>query len=459
MGRRFLSLQHLCVIAVLPLLFSVSPSLAALQWHRLKNAEALCNDFSRAGYFVDRNDASSEWIIFLESGGLCYSPDTCNQRFFNSSVRRNRQYSTGGKQSGVFPNFNTTAAWRHVNSSNASSYINPYMTSVETFSNESYFSNGLEVEGTDLFDRNCSVNPFCNFSMVLVPYCSSDVWLGNDTRSMYKFNADDSLQDQFLHKFFSPDRNTLQFTFRGRVIFQSVIQELVGNLSNATDVILAGSSAGGIGAVNNARWLKEQLPSSTNLSIISDSSWFVNFKDIIYQGFNGSLNNGGKRGSQENASSLLDLISDIPQCLDTSRGPPCCLSLFCMLQEERYFPKGEIPTIALSSLYDVFLLAYAINSTLPIGAVTKNQEKGTQSKPSIGLQFLTTTAEYGGVMNSTLRSTSSFIPNRGLSYIATHCFQHIYLVTSTLWNESGLLGSESNIELERNLGMLRTSFE
>ena len=459
MANQFLSLLHVCAIAALPLLLSVSPSLAALQWHRLNNSEALCNDFSRAGYFLERNDTSSEWIIFLESGGLCFSPDTCNERFFASRVRRNQQYASGGTSSSIFSNFNTSVAWARLGQGNVSSYINPYVTSVETFSDKPYFNDGLAVNGTDLFDRDCSLNPFCNFNMVLVPYCSSDVWLGNDTRSLHPFDMDnmnDSLQDQFLRQFFRPDSNMLQFTFRGRVIFHSVIEELAGSLSNATDVILAGSSAGGVGAVNNAQWLRQQLPSNTNLSIISDSSWFVNFKDVIYQGFNGSLNNVDRSGRQNasNVNTLLDLISDIPQCLDTSHGPPCCLSLSCMLQEEQYFPKGEVPTIALTSLYDVFLLAYTINRTVPIGAVTR--EGGN---PSLGLDFLTTTAEYGGVMNSTLRSTSSLVPNHGLSYIATHCLQHIYLVTSSLWGENGsLLGSESETEIERSVGQFQASF-
>jgi len=53
----------------------------ALKWRRINNADALCNDFTRAGYYIRTNDSSSDWVVFLESGGVCYSADTCNRRY------------------------------------------------------------------------------------------------------------------------------------------------------------------------------------------------------------------------------------------------------------------------------------------------------------------------------------------------------------------------------------------
>ena len=413
--------------AVLPI-----PSLCSLVWQRLENPEAVCNDFSRAGYFLDKFDeGSTSWIVFLESGGLCHSPETCNERFFNSTRRRSE-------------NSNLTKLWNEAQNENLTDYINPYVTSLETF------AASLEVNGTDIFDRDCSTNPFCKYNMVLVPYCSSDVWLGNDTRSLGIDVNSQSPQKQFLEKY-NPVGDSLQFTFRGGVIFRSVITELVDkeDLLNSSDVILGGSSAGGIGAVNHAQWLRDLLHPSTELSIIADSSWFVNFKDIIYIAFNRSLNSGRTLKS----NTLLNLISDIPQCSDISRGSPCCLSLSCMLQEEKYFPVKEVPTIVLTSLYDVFLLAYTINQTLPIGERRGNRNS---SSPSLALQFLITVSEYGGVMNSSLQSTASLAPNNSVSYVATHCYQHIYLVTSTLWN--GILQNESITEMSESLGTLEANF-
>ena len=62
-----------------------------LQWHEVANETALCNDFTKAGFFLSRNlnfsdPNSAKWVIFLESGSLCFSNDTCNRRFFADSV-------------------------------------------------------------------------------------------------------------------------------------------------------------------------------------------------------------------------------------------------------------------------------------------------------------------------------------------------------------------------------------
>ena len=62
-----------------------------LRWVEAIDRTALCNDRTRAGYFISRNldlsdPASNKWVIFLESGGLCFSNDTCNRRFFNTEV-------------------------------------------------------------------------------------------------------------------------------------------------------------------------------------------------------------------------------------------------------------------------------------------------------------------------------------------------------------------------------------
>lgn len=58
-----------------------------MQWNLASNPQALCNDFTRAGFFIRRNTSSDRWVIFLESGSLCFSSETCNNRFFRREVR------------------------------------------------------------------------------------------------------------------------------------------------------------------------------------------------------------------------------------------------------------------------------------------------------------------------------------------------------------------------------------
>lgn len=68
--------------------FNCQPQENILSWRRATDPKALCNDYTRAGFFLNRNPTSSKWIIFLESGSLCYSNGTCNRRFFDESVSR-----------------------------------------------------------------------------------------------------------------------------------------------------------------------------------------------------------------------------------------------------------------------------------------------------------------------------------------------------------------------------------
>ena len=109
---------------------------------------------------------------------------------------------------------------------------------------------------------------------MIIPYCSSDVWLGEDSSgsscNCFDFNCFN----------FVPNSPNLQFTFRGKTIFQSVIRQLISDhgLGNATEIVLAGSSAGGVGVVNHAQWVTEQVNVDTRLLVIMDSSWFVNFQ-------------------------------------------------------------------------------------------------------------------------------------------------------------------------------------
>ena len=47
------------------------------------------------------------------------------------------------------------------------------------------------------------------------------------------------------------------------------------NLGNADKVILAGSSAGGVGVVDHANWTHGVLNSSTTLNVLLDFSLFI----------------------------------------------------------------------------------------------------------------------------------------------------------------------------------------
>lgn len=384
------SLMFLCCIVLVK-------SSHLLVYHNITRAVergALCNDFSIAGYFIRRNYSSSDWLIYLEGGGGCASVKECNKRFIDYRVRSKYSKIINGETVvDVEKAWNDYKGQEHVVTSKLMTSLWPYSPSPEDPLSE------WTIEGTDILSSSPETNPvFHSYNHVLIPYCSSDLWLGMS-------------QDYYLARnpnftfIFQPNSATNQFTFRGQAIFKSVIRDLTTyhDFGRSRLVVLSGSSAGGLGTLNHARWLQHFVTGfGAQLRTILDSAWFINFYDNINKRFT------------EEAFNILGL-TDYVYCNDTTYGFPCCLSVACMLSNE-YYPK--IPTFVIVSIYDLYFLSGSLVDVA-------RQEKF--------FDILRIVAEYGGEMNHSLVLASGTTDE--LSYFVTSCFQHVYLATSSLWGD------------------------
>lgn len=175
-----------------------------------KYKNSLCNDGSPASYYL-RKTKSSNWIVVLEGGFFCYDIVSCKQRYENSfnltSSKSNREFKTG---TGILS------------------------TSI---------------------DEN---KHFHNANLVNIPYCSSDLWIGNS-------NGDNSNES---------------FKFKGSQIIEDVLTDLLNNyqMKESKNIILSGISAGGIGLILNLNKIKEKLEvnaRNAKIKAILDSSWFI----------------------------------------------------------------------------------------------------------------------------------------------------------------------------------------
>ncbi len=380
-------------------------TVTALKWHNITDPYkhgALCNDFTPAGYFLRFNPNSTHWLIFLEGGGGCRTIKQCNERYIDYRIRR---LFTDGND------VNASAAWNAYKDHNKLAVTSKLMTSLWRF-NDGTLSGEWEIEGTDMLSCNADNNPlFSEYNHILIPYCSSDTWLGS-TKNYDKFVENGT---QFIYDPLAEDN---QFTFRGIAIFRRVVIDLLEQhgLDMATDVFLAGSSAGGIGALNHAQWLRDTLGvGSVKLSVIADSSWFVNFKETTKRQFEEQDINISV--SEELACSSLD--------------QSYCISAEAILSHD--FPR-DVPVMVIFSLYDLYLLgAFLANTSTDIGV----------------LSLMRIVSEYSGSMINSLYSASSH--HQLLSYYVTSCFQHVYFANSVLWGPNALLGEETiDEELENN---------
>lgn len=126
---------------------------------------------------------SKKWIIFLESGGFCYSAESCNKRFFQSQIRTENKADSNANSNLLSEEFNLTAAWERHKDGDLANVISPLMTSMHRFRDVISDKGQFVIDGTDILSADCDENPlFCDHNSVVLPYCSSDLWLGNDFR-------------------------------------------------------------------------------------------------------------------------------------------------------------------------------------------------------------------------------------------------------------------------------------
>ena len=192
-----------------------SPQLVILD--KNKYPLALCNDGTAAAYVLrpGAGAAANRWLISLQGGGECYDQASCSSR----------------------------AATMPTLVSSASYQANP----------SSAFGQG------GLLSPAASSNPdFYDASTVQVLYCSSDDWSGAKSSSTT----------------YSPGDPTT-WNFQGRAILDAVIADLSASHSfaSATEVMLTGQSAGGVGTFANANPVAKLVPSTARFVAYSDAGF------------------------------------------------------------------------------------------------------------------------------------------------------------------------------------------
>ncbi len=123
-----------------------------------------------------------------------------------------------------------------------------------------------------MLSNNAALNPdFFSANTVFVNYCSSDYWMGTQPASA----ATDNL------------------AFRGHDIVRAVMEDLNTEgvtgapvLSSADDIVIAGSSAGGLGVLGNIDAIAAGLPGKRVRAVV-DAGWIADIKAFAPDGENG----------------------------------------------------------------------------------------------------------------------------------------------------------------------------
>ena len=437
----------------------ISAQETVMTWHNISDPQALCNDFTRAGYFIRRGQNAQKWVIYLESGGLCFSGTTCNRRFTQSNFRGGdllNEVNIGDiwtTNCGSAKDANNTFSLAPDSECVMKGLLSPLMTSLWRYSpSEGDFT----IEGRDFLSTDPVTNhQFSEHNHVLIPYCSSDLWLGDDNRSL-------SRSGEFR---FDPDKtDSIQFTLRGSRILRSAIKDLINmhSLKNASEVVLVGSSAGGIGLVNHMKWIREsivnasQTSSPPTTSVILDSAWFIDFRGSISELILSEVLKSSSQGPSE-LKSLLQL--DSCQVNVSYSDIPCCFLPECVVTNSAFYPVADTPTLVVQSLYDVFILAVSLRNEIilnsnrgekkncPLQLCSQWNGRTGSANTALGgfsITYLQRASEYAGVMNVSMNEAAR--ENPLLSFHITSCFQHVYFAPSNLVGDSSsIFGNNSDL--------------
>jgi len=184
---------------------------------------------------------ATKFVIYLEGGGECASNVSCtkatNSVLGSSKVRSevgvaaHRRSSIHAPFHYLFPTCSSAVAPPRCLSPHTlpRTLLPQYFPATKSFDEGIYYASGL------------SSNPFKGYTRIYVPYCSQDLHSGLRTAT-------------------SPA--TFGLYFSGHLIFRAVLDALTSShgLGAATEVILTGGSAGGIGAWINANYLYSRVP-------------------------------------------------------------------------------------------------------------------------------------------------------------------------------------------------------
>ncbi|KAM7525581.1 hypothetical protein LguiA_015483 [Lonicera macranthoides] len=181
---------------------------------------------------------------------------------------------------------------------------------------------------TGILSHNRTYNPnFYNWNRILVHYCDGSSYTGDVEEVDPKYNL----------------------YFRGQRVFNAVIEHLLElGMKNATNALLTGCSAGGIGSMLHCDQFRAMLSPTTKVKCVADGGYFIRTKDISGNYF--------LEGVYDAVVNLHGSAKNLPSSCTSRMKPSLC-----------FFPENALPTVQtpifiVNSLYDSWQIAINLAS-------------------------------------------------------------------------------------------------
>jgi hypothetical protein len=192
---------------------------APVGWNYYNFPGAMCRDGSPLGIYV-RFGSVNKLMIYMEGGGVCISPHFCDHNPANMN-----QVFPGGDLNG------------------------------ESVTGSLATQSGLQAPYTSgIFDTTNTANPFLNWNQIYIPYCTGDAHIGTNPNASIPNDLGVATTQRFV----------------GALNMQLFVSRIVPTFKTVTQVVLTGSSAGGIGAGLNFGLVQDSF-GAVPVTLIDDS--------------------------------------------------------------------------------------------------------------------------------------------------------------------------------------------
>ncbi|CEM19426.1 unnamed protein product [Vitrella brassicaformis CCMP3155] len=195
--------------------------------HVTSGKHGSCLDGSPPAYHLSQGAMRSidKWLVHLSGGGWCTLDQSEDTKFVTDhcALRATTPYGT--------------------------SRLAPNLVDME--------------ESSAYFNRDAKANPlFHDWNYVWIWYCDGSSYSSN-------------LKDKVVYT--KEDGQPVDLYFKGHGLLVDIFEDLLENqgMNGATDVVISGCSAGGLGVLLNVDWLGKLLPEKTFVTALPDSGFFL----------------------------------------------------------------------------------------------------------------------------------------------------------------------------------------
>lgn len=188
--------------------------------HLLTDPRAVCLDGSPGGFYLrpGRGDDANNFIVENEGGGWCVSAQDCLSRL-ETALGSSKGWPPRGCP-------------------------------------------GMDGGSNGMLSSDCSINPFCNYSMVHLNYCDGASFSG-DVAAPVPVLAPGGKTDGVVF-------------YRGRAVLDASIAALLElGMSSARTVVWKGCSAGGLSVFLHADYVHARLPAAVRFVAMPDGGFFL----------------------------------------------------------------------------------------------------------------------------------------------------------------------------------------